>query len=144
LPAVPPIGFGLGTVDQVLPFQCSISVRSVLLRGVVVKPTAQPSVRLRSTTLRMVGLRPAGDGIVAAVHLVPFQCSPNSVLVMPRILLPTARALLAAGAETATRLSSTTPFCSGLTPGLGVGTMWKMDSGVPVTDGPGVATSAAP
>src|SRR5437867_7617430 len=91
-------GFGLVTMLQVEPFQCSMSIRSLPPLGVEF-PTAQTSVVETAVT----PTRTASDPIVGldtTFHLEPFQCS-MSVRAPPLLSkAPTAQTLLVETAAT--------------------------------------------
>src|SRR5580693_2178929 len=77
-PGMPVAGFGLGTIDQLVPFQCSIRVSPA---GVAVTPplklvpTAQALPGLRSSTAFSRACCPAGCGTGTRVQALPDRCS---------------------------------------------------------------------
>src|SRR5688572_16308421 len=80
-PAVP--GLGLGTIVQLVPFQCRIKV---VWSGppLVALPTAQTfEEEMASTPLRML-IRFPVLGLGTMLQLVPFQCSINVRFSMPK------------------------------------------------------------
>src|ERR1700722_16685448 len=77
-PGMPVAGFGLGTIDQLVPFQCSIRVSPPgrapppPLKRV---PPAQALPGLRSSTAFSRACCPAGCGTVTRVQVLPDRCS---------------------------------------------------------------------
>src|SRR5579863_5808549 len=77
-PGMPVAGFGLGTIDHLVPFQCSIRVSPA---GVAVTPplklvpTAQALPGLRSSTAFSRACCPAGCGTGTRVQVLPDRCS---------------------------------------------------------------------
>ena len=71
---VEPIGLGLGTVDQVVPFQYTISgTRAV---NAPEEPTAKQLVALgHDTAANVLGCDPFRLGVATTDQLVPFHCS---------------------------------------------------------------------
>src|ERR1700733_3374595 len=71
----PGIGAGRVTSLHALPFQCSSSVRRLVLTKPPVKPAAQASLAL-TTLIALSSPRPVSTlGRVSRDHAVPFQCS---------------------------------------------------------------------
>ena len=84
----------LGTILQVLPFQCSTSVRpcTVVPTSTEALPTAQMSLGDRAEIpLSWLLAAPAGVGTGTTDQTVPFQCSTSAAPLRP---LPTAQALV--------------------------------------------------
>jgi hypothetical protein len=77
-----PLGFGLGTIDQVVPFQCSTNVRDT--PPLALLPTALQLVALGHATLASTEF-PLEFGLATMDQLVPFQCS-TSVFTVPVLL----------------------------------------------------------
>jgi hypothetical protein len=69
--------YGVGTIDQRVPFQCSASVLSGLVDPcLVLAPTAQHARWDRQNTERSAAdLVPAGFGLLTLAHFEPRQCS---------------------------------------------------------------------
>src|SRR5712691_10006549 len=82
------LGLGLGTVLQLVPFHCSITVVVIPLMPVT-EPTAQMSLPETAAT---PASRPA-EGLGTAAQLVPFQCSVRVWAPLP--VSPTAHTSLA-------------------------------------------------
>ena len=77
-PGMPVAGFGLGTIDHRVPFQCSISVVPAGVAPIPplkLVPTAQALAGLRSSTAFSGACSPAGWGTVTRVQPVPLRCS---------------------------------------------------------------------
>jgi hypothetical protein len=71
------LGFGVGTIDQAVPSQCSANVWSVVLEPFP-NPVAQQSALLtQSTPLNAFDVDSLGSGVETMDHAVPFQCSAN-------------------------------------------------------------------
>jgi len=88
--SVAPVGFGLATIDQLVPFQCSANV---LWPGPLAAPTAKQLVVLgHDTPFSSDSFSPVGFGLAITDQLVPFQCS-TSVARPP----PTAKQLVVLG-----------------------------------------------
>ena len=75
--SVAPLGFGLLRIDQLVPVQCSLRVRSLVPNApVLYLPVAKQFVALgHDSALNELEVVPVGFGTVATVHVVPFQCS---------------------------------------------------------------------
>ena len=72
------LGFGDGTIDQFVPFQCSVNVLIEIVVAVNVeeKPTAVQSVAVaHDTPVRLGRNTPVGLGLGTIDQVVPFQCS---------------------------------------------------------------------
>jgi hypothetical protein len=109
---VDPLGFGLGTVDQVVPFQCSTSV--MFPPPLYAEPTALQLVALGHETLESPEF-PIEFGLATMDQPVPFQCS-ASVLTAPVLLtdFPTALQLVALEQATPDSRLSLAPVALGL------------------------------
>ena len=111
-----PLGPGLGTRDQVVPFQCKIRSWG----PVDAAPTAQPFVDEVALTLNKVPMVAFGPGLATRDQAVPFQCMISAFHVAEEVphakvqYCPTAQALAGAVALT--------PRSSELAPGLGLAT----------------------
>ena len=72
--AVEPLGFGLATIVQLVPSQCSAKVCGASF--VPPLPTALQLVSLaHDTPFRLGTVEPSGLGLVSIDHPVPLQCS---------------------------------------------------------------------
>ncbi len=77
-PGMPVAGLGLGTIDHLVPFQCSIRVGpSPVVPAPPLKlvPTAQALPGLRSSTAFSRACCPAGCGTGTRVQVLPDRCS---------------------------------------------------------------------
>jgi hypothetical protein len=102
-PEVVPPGLGLGTIDQAVPFQCSIRVCSMVEPDSSQEPTAQALDADRSSTpLKLAVPVPAGTGTATLDQAVPFHCSASGLLAATS-LVPTAHALVVLAADTAAK-----------------------------------------
>jgi hypothetical protein len=97
---VAPGGFGLGTIDQLPPFQRSIKVLVVVL--VEDEPTAKQLVVLAQDTPFNVATMFAGSmtGLGWVDHAVPFQRSKSGLIAAPPKTSPTAKQLVVDGHDT--------------------------------------------
>src|ERR1700683_2075508 len=139
-PVLPPAGSGLGTIDQLVPFQCSMSVWSWSVEVLVLKPTAQPSPGATSATPSKLAVVPDGTGSCSPVHAVPFQWSANGPWTAAWVGFgPTASASVADAAETAVNPTSVVPATSGS--GSGAGTTLKVGAAAAAAAVPGTAFS---
>jgi hypothetical protein len=109
---VDPLGFGLATIDQVVPFQRSTSVPST--PPLELLPTALQLVALGHVTLESAEF-PLEFGLAMMDQLVPFQCS-TSVFTVPVLLTeePTALQLVALEQVTPDSIDSFAPVALGL------------------------------
>src|SRR5215471_9968726 len=107
-------GLGLATCFQAVPFQCAMMVGWPM--AVVVAPTAQASLaEVAAAPSRVISVTgPDGLGLTACTHFVPFQRRIRVLPAVPVNELPTAQALLA---EVAVTASSRLPV-----PGAGLAT----------------------
>src|SRR5580692_10949637 len=139
---MPVAGFGLGTIDQLVPFQCSIRVSPA---GVAVTPplklvpTAQALPGLRSSTALNRACCPAGCGTGTRVRVLPDRCSASGwSRAFWSMKVPTAHASPGPVADT---LASVLLVGFGAMPcGLTVGSTFQIE---PVAAPPGPATVAA-
>ena len=131
-PGMPVAGFGLGTIDQAVPFQCSIRVSPSLV------PTAQALSGLRSSTPdRVAPCAGAGSGTCTRVQVVPFQCSASgSLMACWFSKVPTAQASAGPEADTLARVVSVGP--AAVACGLTVGSTFQIEP----TAGPPAAANA--
>ena len=98
-PLSPPApGFGLETMLQLVPFQCSISVCSLPL--VLESPTAHTSVGETAATARSSLDAPLTLGLETTLQVVPFQCSISVCWPVPLLNCPTAQMSLVETAVT--------------------------------------------
>jgi len=100
------VGFGLPTIDQAVPFQCSASVLPVPVRKFWLSPTATQSLVLaHATPLRSEFGRAVGFGLATIDQLDPFQCSTSVCAASPFAVwaLPTAKQLSVLGQATSFR-----------------------------------------
>src|SRR3954447_16228911 len=97
---VAPTGFGLGTTDQLVPFQRSIKLFVVVL--VEYEPTAKQLVVLAHDTPFRVATMLAGSTAGAGMrdHAVPFQRSRSGLVLVPSKESPTAKQLVVDGHDT--------------------------------------------
>ena len=109
--------FGLGTMDQRRPSQCSMSVTPVFVATFSTSPTAHASVRDRTETPNSVSDLLRGLGLGTTLHETPSQCSMRVRAVSPPLSLPLPTAHTSSSAEPATAKSW---FDNGA--GFGVGT----------------------
>jgi hypothetical protein len=89
--AVEPFGFGLGRVDQLVPFHCSTNVT---IDGDVesANPTAMQDVAVgQPTPVSEFSMEPVGVDAVAIDHLLPFHCSTRPVTAVRPKVVPTAK-----------------------------------------------------
>src|SRR5258707_7451305 len=101
-PAVP---FGLGTVDQAVPFQCSVCVTFTGTDPLESMPIPMAQMSVADAALTPTSAVP---GLATIDQAVPFQCSMNALSATVALvsctllkLFPTAQALLAEIAVTA-------------------------------------------
>ena len=77
-PGMPVAGLGLGTIDHLVPFQCSIKVGpswGAPMPPLKLVPTAQALPGLRSSTAFSRACCPAGCGTGTRVQVLPDRCS---------------------------------------------------------------------
>jgi hypothetical protein len=92
---VAPPGLGLGTIDQLVPSQCSTNVVAGVLTLACELPTAKQLVVLgHATPFRRLIAAPAGLGLGTIDQLVPFHRSTNVVVAPLASELPTAKQLV--------------------------------------------------
>jgi hypothetical protein len=107
---VAPVGLGVGSVVQMLPFQRSTNVRR-LSPASLEFPTAMQSVaEVHATLARLLVRAPLGLGVGWIVHVMPFQCSAS---VVPS-LDPTAVHAVTEVHETPLRLLLVAPLGAGV------------------------------
>ena len=97
------VGFGLGSIDHRVPFQCSTNVFEAEPSAFSYCPTAKQLLALRHATPKRPDLGCAvALGLGSIDHRVPFQCSTNVFEAEPPVLkpCPTAKQLLALGHAT--------------------------------------------
>ena len=99
-----PAGFGVGSIAQVLPFQCSANVTSVPLPFTYSPTAKQETTDGHDTPLRTLDGAPAGSATGGTVHVLPFQRS-ASAMNAPLAFLSNPTVMQAAGAEQDTPVS---------------------------------------
>ena len=107
--AAPP-AFGVGTIDQLVPFQRS--ARLFCEVDVEENPTAAQSLALaHDTPLSCVSFEPVGFGAATIAHWVPFHRSINTFVSEPDVLVaePTAKRSVVIGHDTLLREASEVP-----------------------------------
>src|SRR5947207_5134964 len=92
------LSFGLGTMLQAEPFQCSVSVRSSPAGRD--RPTAHTSFAASASTAKRISSSTAG--LTTMLQVVPFQCNVSGwLLKFVSVELPTAQMSFAETTETA-------------------------------------------
>ena len=113
LGSVSPLGLGVATIDQVVPFQRSANVFPV--EPTKESPTALQLVGLgHETPFSPLNVAPLGLGLATIDQAVPFQRSVNVLLVKPAEDEPTAKQLVGLGHDTAKSALCVAPLGFGL------------------------------
>ena len=122
LAAAEPLGFGLLTIAQLVPFQCSTNVLPPV--PLSHSPTAKQLVVLgHATPANRLSIAPLGLGMATTDHAVPFQCSTNARAKNASAAAdPTAKQLVALGHATLRKRPSGGPCGLGLVDKLHPGT----------------------
>src|SRR5215475_11547209 len=98
------LGLGLGTRTHLVPFQCRISVRSVVPAAERLPTAHALVVEVALTPRNTLGFpAPPGLGLATRAHDLPFQCKITVRALLP--LEPTAQAFLVEVAATELRMS---------------------------------------
>lgn len=101
---VEPVGFGLATTDQPVPFHRMLSVREAFV-ALMYEPAAKHALELvHDTPSRVPAEPPAGFGLGRGAQLVPFQRSTSGRKFVPSEAVPTAKHSVLVPQETAERL----------------------------------------
>ena len=102
---VTPLGLGLATIDQLVPFHRSTKVAPADPSGEEPPTASQFVVLTHDTPLRSVSREPVGSGLVTTDHVVPFQCSANACALESMLTsYPTALQIVVLGHDTLARL----------------------------------------
>lgn len=111
--SVAPAGFGLVTIDQLVPSQCSVNVLSpaLLEENATAKQFDVPG---HDTPVRSDSIAPLTLALGTTDQLVPFQCSANVSPTEPFRYSPTALQLVVLGHDTPDRTESVVPAGLGL------------------------------
>jgi hypothetical protein len=107
-PVLVPGRFGLGTIDQLVPFHCSVNVAEA-------PPTAEQVAALVHETASSPARGSDGFGVATAIQLVPSQRSTSGRELNPLLDLPTAKQLAS--------LTHDTPASWSAPEGLGLATI---------------------
>src|SRR5439155_7564474 len=110
---VAPVGFGLVTIDQLVPSQCSTNVFSTNEESVYSPTASQLDVLGHDTPLRTGDVAPLGLGLVTIDQLVPFQRSTNVLFAELVEYSPTASQLVVLGHDTPVRTGPVAPVAVG-------------------------------